>query len=108
MKTLIIICLCVVAIGCKRTDENPSYQSQGTITGYDLRTCAMCGGLEITIKNDTTKNAPPFYDINESLQQLGINENTPFPINVSLNWKRATSPLGAYNYIIISQIKVTN
>jgi hypothetical protein len=66
----------------------------------------MCGGLEITIKNDTTKNPPPFYEINASLQQLGISENAKFPINVSLNWKHDTLPLGPYNYIIVSQIKV--
>lgn len=108
MKKLIFICLLLAVTGCKRTDEKPSYESEGTITGYDLRTCAMCGGLEITIKNDTTKNAPPFYEINSSLQQLGISEITPFPIKVNLNWKRDTSPLGAYNYIVVSQIKVIN
>lgn len=106
MKTLILIILSLIVIGCRKTDEQPVYQSKGIITGYDLRMCAMCGGLEIRIKNDTTKNAPPFYEINASLQQLGINENTPFPINVNLNWKRDPSPMGAYNYIIVSQIKV--
>ena len=69
--------------------------------------CAICGGLEITIKNDTSKNPPAFYEINSTLSQLGISENTKFPINVSLNWKHDTGIFGNYNYITVSQIKVT-
>jgi hypothetical protein len=108
MKALIlIICLGLIVIACKKNGVTP-YQSQGVITGYDLRTCAQCGGLFITIKNDTTKNAPPRYDIDESLQQLGINPNAKFPINVSLNWRRDTTALGRYGYIIVSKIKVIN
>ena len=80
------------------------FQSEGTITGYDPRTCATCGGLEIVIKNDTTKNAPPFYDINSTLQQLGIAESTKFPINVDLNWTHNTQYPG--NYIIVGKIQV--
>ena len=102
---LILFCFGVIVGGCKKSPENP-YQSQGIITGYDLRTCAMCGGLEITIKNDTTNYPPSFYEIISDLLQLDISPNKPFPINVSLNWKRDPSPLGAYNYIIVSGLKV--
>jgi hypothetical protein len=108
MKALILIlCLALIVISCKKSNVSP-YQSQGVITGYDMRMCPECGGLFITIKNDTTKNAPPKYDINESLQQLGINPNTKFPINVSLNWRHDTTSLGTYGYIIVTQIKVIN
>jgi len=106
MKTFIIICLVLVFISCKKNNNVTPYQSQGVITGYDLRTCAECGGLFIVIRDDTTKNAPLQYDINESLQQLGINPNTKFPINVNLNWVHDTTALGKYGYIIVSQIKV--
>jgi len=102
-----ILCLGLIFISCKKSSVS-HYQSQGIITGYDLRTCAECGGLFITIKNDTTKNAPPHYDINESLQQLGINPNAKFPINVSLNWMHDTTALGRYGYIIVTKIKVIN
>ena len=106
MKTsMLILCLGLMIVGCKKTNELP-YQSHGVITGYDTRMCPMCGGLEITIANDTTKTPPPYYKINAGLQQLGISENTKFPINVSLNWKHDTLPLGAYHYILVSQIKV--
>lgn len=108
MKTLFfIVCLGVIFISCKKTGVSP-YQSQGVITGYDPRTCAQCGGLFIIIKNDTTKNAPPHYDINETLQQLGIDPNAKFPINVSLNWMHDTTSLGRYGYIIVTKIKVNN
>jgi hypothetical protein len=104
MKVLIIfLCAGFIITGCKKTGVAP-YESEGTITGYDLRTCASCGGLEIVIKNDTTKNAPPFYDINSTLQQLGIDENTKFPIDVDLNWKHDIQGLG--NIIIVSKIQV--
>ena len=105
MKTLIfILCLGLMVAGCKKNNETP-YQSQGIITGYDLRTCQTCGGIEIIIANDTAKNPPPFYDINSTLPQLGISANSKFPIDVSLNWKHDPSALGS---IIVSQIKVTN
>ena len=109
-KFMLIVCIGLIFISCKKNGAAPygPNQSQGVITGYDLRTCAECGGLFITIKNDTTKNAPPRYDINESLQQLGIDPNTKFPINVSLNWMHDTTALGRYGYIIVSQIKVIN
>ena len=110
MKTLIfIVCMGMFFISCKKTGTGVApYQSRGVITGYDPRTCAECGGLFITIKNDTTKNAPPRYDINESLQQLGINPNATFPINVSLDWKHDTTALGGFGYIIVTKIKVDN
>jgi len=105
MKTLIFVfCLGLMVAGCKKTNED-HYQSQGVITGYDLRTCQTCGGIEIIIKNDTTKNPPPFYDINSTLPQLGISANSKFPIDVSLNWKHDPSAPGS---IIVSQIKVIN
>jgi hypothetical protein len=110
MKTLILIlCLGIIITGCKKSNETP-YQSIGVITGYDARMCPspMCGGLLITLKNDTAKNPPPFYHINSSLSQLGINESTKFPINVNFNYKRDTGVFVPYNYIIVSQIKVIN
>jgi hypothetical protein len=94
--------------GCKKSADTEQYQSQGVITGYDLRQCASpyCGGLFITIKNDTTKNAPANYLISSTLQSLQISESTPFPINVSLNWKHDAS-IPAINYhIIVTKIRV--
>jgi hypothetical protein len=107
MKTRIFVALtALIFVACKKINDNPPYQSQGVIIGDFIGLCPLnlrCGGLEITIKNDTTKNRPAFYYIDTALTQLGISANTKFPINVSLNWKH--DPTAAY-YIIVSGLKV--
>jgi hypothetical protein len=108
MKTfLLIFCFGVTVAGCTKTNETP-FKTQGQILGYDLRECPTpgCGGLEISIKNDTAKSPPPFYLVSSTLQQLGISESTKFPINVNFNYKPDTGIFARYNYIIITQIKV--
>ena len=108
MKTrILLICLGVWAVGCKKNTETP-YKTQGVIIGYDMRECPSpgCGGLEVKIKNDTAKKPPPFYLVGSTLQQLGISESTKFPINVTFSYKPDTGIFTKYNYIIIMQIKV--
>ena len=106
MKPLILFLLIALTFaGCKKSNESP-YQSQGVITGAEILFCPVstrCGGLEIKIQNDPTKNPPPFYFIYSSLQQLGINPNTKYPINVSLDWKHDTT---GTDYIVVSNVKV--
>lgn len=109
MKALICIFLTgMVFWGCKKSADTETYQSQGIITGYDMRQCASpyCGGLFITIKNDTTRNAPASYLINSTLPGLQIDQSTPFPINVSLNWQHDTSIPGINYHIIVTKIRV--
>jgi hypothetical protein len=109
MKTLLYVFLAAMVFwGCKKGNDTESYQSQGVITGYDTRMCPSpyCGGLIITLRNDTTKNAPPYYLIGSTLQALQISASTPFPINVSLNWKLDTSIPGVTNHIIVTKIRV--
>lgn len=105
MKRLIFLFGFVLA-ACKKT-EIVAYESNGTISGYDYAACAMCGGLKIVIKNDTTKNALSFYRINKTLTQLGISESTSFPVYVRLSWQHDTNLIGG-NYIFVSNIKVIN
>lgn len=110
MKAFVI--LLIFSIGffaCKKSNILP-FKNEGTIIGYDARLCAspMCGGLLISIKNDTTSNPPVYYHINSTLQQLGINESTTFPINVSFNYKPDTGIYDTYHYIVITQIAVVN
>lgn len=105
MKILAIaLCLLFLSNGCKKTGVRP-FKSQGTLTGYDMGSCAVCGGIKITIENDTTKNAPPFYRIPETLSQLGINENAGFPIKVELDWQHQ-SGANPGNYITVSGIMI--
>ena len=109
-RTFLTLAVIVLLFSCKKTSESP-YQSQGVIIGesYADYTCAYCGGIEIQIKNDPSKNPPPYYRINSTLQDLGISPNAKFPINVSLDWKPDTIPdLAAHNYIIVTKLKVTD
>jgi len=107
MKSFILIVLLACAFAaCKKGSVAP-YQSQGVITGYLIPPCyyntGPCGGIEITIKDDPTKNPPSFYYIDTALSQLGISPNAKFPINVSLDWKH--DPTYA-NYILVTSLKV--
>ncbi len=104
-KFILILCSVLLLISCKKSNESPC-KSSGVLVGYDYSMCSFCGGIKITIKNDTTTNQPPFYRIGKTLSELGIGENTKFPINVSLNWRRDTSVLKEGYYIIVDLIKV--
>lgn len=113
MKLLIlIISLGLILAGCKKSQvvllQADYKQSHGVLTGYNSKACPepSCGGLMINIQNDTLKNPSKLYLINQTLTHLGISENTMFPINVSLSWKRDTGVFGAFNYIIVSKIQV--
>ncbi len=105
--SIISVCFCFVIIGCTK-NNSITYKNQGVLIGYDQRMCPepACGGMLINIKNDTTTNPPPFYHINATLAQLGINESTKFPINVNFNYLPDTGRFVNYNYIIITQIKL--
>ena len=105
--SIIALCFCFIITGCTKNNTT-TYKNQGVIIGYDLRMCPSpaCGGILITIKNDTATNPPPFYHINATLAQLGFSETTKFPINVNFNYLPDTGRYADYNYIIITQIKV--
>ena len=109
MKRLLIpLCLFCLFAACKKSTTVTPYSSSGAITGYDPGMCASpaCGGLLITIKNDTAKNPPPYYHINSTLAQVGIKESTKFPISVSLDYKPDTGVFYSYHYIVVTHIKV--
>ena len=109
MKRIIpVVCLLIMLSACHKSGVAPVYTSQGTIIGYDVGACAICGGLEITIKNDPTTNPPPFYRVNNSASvPINLGPNPKFPINVDLDWRPDTAMHGGY-FIIISRIKLLN
>ncbi|HWZ15054.1 MAG TPA: hypothetical protein VNW95_07420 [Mucilaginibacter sp.] len=109
MKNLLLIFfITLLSIGCKKKDNGPFYASRGTILGEDLRMCALCGGLKIAIENDTTKNAPAFYLIDETHSaSLNFGPNPKYPINVTLDWKHDTS-FYSNTFIIITRIRAIN
>jgi hypothetical protein len=56
------------------------YQSQGTITGQDMRACICCGGWFIKI--DTTTYNFESLPANSKIDL----ESETFPLNVKLDW----------------------
>jgi len=73
---LLILVLSVVSCSLGGDDS----MSNGTITGYDLRECACCGGFFIEIENTTYR----FFDVPAN-SELNL-ENPTFPIYVKLDW----------------------
>ncbi|MBS1533312.1 MAG: hypothetical protein JSU01_23640 [Bacteroidetes bacterium] len=108
-KILLLICLAGAFAACKKGNNPPSHYD-GVITGYDMRECAspICGGLLIMLKNDTAKNPPPYYHIGSTLQQLGIDPNTKFPIYVDLTYKPDTGIYATYHWIVVTHIEVVH
>ena len=82
MKKLIpLIFLFVIVLlseGCK---EEKEWMNQGSITGYDLRLCACCGGFFIEIDNETYR----FYELPSNTEVAFTNE-TVFPVEVNIDW----------------------
>jgi len=103
MKTCIFILICICLASCKK--DKPVYKSEGVITGYDRRTCAMCGGLMINFNNDTALYSPGFYLISNDPKQLGITEQTHFPLSISADWQPDTLKKGS-NSIVITSFKI--
>ena len=64
--------------GCSKREIE--YQSVGTITGPDLRSCLCCGGWFIEIEDNTYR----FEDI-PNVNDLDLKSET-FPLNVKLNY----------------------
>jgi hypothetical protein len=58
------------------------------IVGVDFRTCACCGGLEITIDNAPNPNGNDFFLIDEMPSNFKVPENAHFPIPVKIDWRK--------------------
>ena len=83
MKKIItasLLLLVLSSISCSLGEEGS--MSNGTITGYDTRECACCGGFFIDIDNITYR----FYDVPPN-SELNL-ENPTFPIYVKLAWTK--------------------
>ena len=110
MKTLLVVlCMAVVVAACKKGTVKPG-PANATLIGYDQRMCPspLCGGMLVTLKNDTAKNPPSFYHIDATLEQLGLGANIKFPINVNLSYRPDTGILATYHYIVITHIAIAN
>ena len=99
MKKILAVALIIIAfsiVSCSLGGDDS--MSDGTITGYDTRECACCGGFFIEIDNVTYR----FYDVPPN-SELNL-QNPTFPIYVKLDWtKDANACLG--DEIIVLRIE---
>ena len=93
-KLILIVLLASIIVSCKKEE---TYQSNGIITGPDMRECICCGGYFIEI-DDSTYN----FDILPASSSINLETDT-FPINVSLDWA-FDRDCGGIEYIEIIKI----
>lgn len=87
LKILLVVSAIFLLISC--SDNQEQYQSNGEITGYDMRKCMCCGGWYILINEHTYR----FYKIPDG-SDLNL-DSLVFPVLVRLDWKaKDTTCLG--------------
>ena len=74
--------------------------NEGIITGFDARACPCCGGLMINFKGETEPYKGEFYLIQNSPTELGIDNNSSFPIYVKVNWESVGCSQGGLGNLI--------
>ncbi|MFC2131888.1 hypothetical protein ACFLSQ_10680 [Bacteroidota bacterium] len=91
MKIIIFfVCISLLIILSCSSDDNTTndsqYNSDGIITGLDMRECACCGGWFIDIADSTYR----FYEIPEG-SNIDL-FNATLPMNVYLDWHKSENP----------------
>ena len=104
MKAKIVLVVIIILTGfvcCHKEVNNSGYQSEGLISGPDLRACACCGGYYVQIDKTTYEfdSLPPNSDIN-------LQKDT-FPILIKLNWQISQkTPCPLQRITILKMLKV--
>ena len=107
MKTFLLIAVLTIAglNSCRNetlepdpTKKDPNkkeYMNTITITGYDLRMCACCGGYIGNFVGDTnTKHTTNVeqYLIDNSPEELGLHvADVRFPFTLNVDWEKSTT-----------------
>lgn len=79
----------LLLFSCKK--EKP-FESNAELTGYDMRMCQCCGGLQITI--DNAPSAYGFFLVGEFPKDFVLGNNPQFPILVRVDYKIDTIRCG--------------
>ena len=74
--------------------------NDGVITGFDARACPCCGGLMISFKGETQPYQGEFYLIQNNPSELGINNNSTFPIYMKVDWTSDRCAIGGIGNLI--------
>ncbi|MEO8771884.1 MAG: hypothetical protein ABI402_17440 [Ferruginibacter sp.] len=99
-KNIFYCLLFFLFISCKKENK---FVPNAQIVGEDFKTCVCCGGVEITIDNNTNPNGNPYFLVNTFPQNFSLGDNPQFPIAVHIDW--SVDSLGCFgNYVNISAI----
>ncbi len=91
MKSNIVLILTIVMLLASCITDDPGnpgreYKSSGSITGYDMRECACCGGWFINIGGERYR----FQSLPAGSSL--ILDHAQFPIEVLLDWEKVEKP----------------
>ncbi|MBL7999004.1 MAG: hypothetical protein JNL32_10250 [Candidatus Kapabacteria bacterium] len=103
-RHLIPVLLVVILLGSGCTKETvtpastPAYMNTVTITGFDARKCACCGGYIGNFRGDTTHRIAPdslSFLLDNSATELGVDATTTaFPFKLNVDWQEQTPCAG--------------
>jgi hypothetical protein len=87
---------------CKK---QAGFMNNAVITGFDSRMCPCCGGLMINFIGETQPYKGEFYLITNDPPELGISNNSVFPIRIKVDWTQ--NGVGCTSGAIGNLIKLT-
>jgi hypothetical protein len=108
MKPKLLFCLYLLLVlslimpACKK---QASFMNDAVITGFDSRLCPCCGGLMINFIGETQPYKGEFYLITNDPSELGIANNSVFPIRMKVDWTQ--NGVGCASGAIGNLIKIT-
>ena len=79
MKYLTILMGICIFISCSKDDDDYTF---ATLEGYDLRKCACCGGVLVSIDSKPDE----VYQWNQKTGDLGIKYEDKFPMKVKIKY----------------------
>ncbi len=71
----------------------------GTLTGYDARMCACCGGIFVEINGANYR----FFELPKNTSLI-LDGATKFPVQVRLSWESRRNSCAGDNLINVTQI----
>ncbi len=105
LSKFLISLLTIVSLTNLSCKKEKSFMNDGVITGFDTRTCPCCGGLMINFIGETQPYKGAFYLIQNNSSELGIDNNSAFPIYFKVDWTQ--DRIGCTSGAIGNIIKIT-
>jgi len=79
--------------------DSVGFEDTGTLTGYDPRMCACCGGIFIEIKGNTYR----FFELPKN-SNVALGGSIKFPVPVRLTWEDRKVNCAGDELINVTQI----